>query len=154
MHDKWMKEWFFKPCVHTPYPKRIYIIPNYLSVLKLQNYSLQCSSCAFFTKIEEKLLWIIKCSQLHNSLSYIKLVKTPVSRGLMTFKCSNVENVDFFNIFFIIDFFKYFVHKAVFPLKIMPHPFWHSSPFSRFFCIPFLMLIIWSSIPLNKGRRN
>ena len=31
-----------------------------MSVLKLQNYSLQCSSCAFFREIEEKLFWVIK----------------------------------------------------------------------------------------------
>ena len=43
-----------------PYFKIIYIIHNYLSVLKLQNYSLQCSSCAFFREIEEKLFWVIK----------------------------------------------------------------------------------------------
>ena len=36
----------------------MYIIPSYLSVLKLQNYSSQCSSCAFFRKIEEKLFWV------------------------------------------------------------------------------------------------
>ena len=38
----------------------MYIIPSYLSVLKLQNYSSQCNSCAFFRKIEEKKLWVIK----------------------------------------------------------------------------------------------
>ena len=41
--------------------ERIYIvIPSHLSVLKLQNYSSQCSSCAFFRKIEEKLFWVIE----------------------------------------------------------------------------------------------
>ena len=44
----------------SPYPKRIYIIPSYLSVLKLQNYSSQCNSCAFFRKIEENLSWVIE----------------------------------------------------------------------------------------------
>ena len=44
----------------SPYPKRIYIIPSYLSVLKLQNYSSQCSSWALLRKIEENLFWVIK----------------------------------------------------------------------------------------------
>ena len=132
-----MEEWFFKPCVHTPYPKRIYIIPNYLSVLELKNYSSQCSSCAFFTKIEEKLLWVIKCSQLHNSLSYIKLVKTPVSRGFMTFKCSNVENVDFFNIFFIIDFFKLFCSQSSFPFRNNAPSFLAFLSIFKIFLYPF-----------------
>ena len=35
-------------------------ITSYLSVLKLQNYSSQCSSYAFFRKIEEKLFWVIE----------------------------------------------------------------------------------------------
>ena len=35
-------------------------IPSYLSVLKLQNYSSQCSSCAVFAEINKKLFWIIK----------------------------------------------------------------------------------------------
>ena len=126
MHDKWMKEWFSK--------LRIYylvicqnILHSYLSVLKLQNYSSQCNSCAFFRKIEENLSWVIeaineasatnsimnlshtlfvigdakaRCSILYSSgniqikyswgradplpphLSYIKLAKTSVSRGL------------------------------------------------------------------------
>ena len=43
-----------------PYPKRIYIIPSYLSVLKLENYSSQRSSCEFFRKMEEKLFWVIE----------------------------------------------------------------------------------------------
>ena len=43
-----------------PYPKRIYIVPRYLSVLKLQNYSSQCGSCAVFRKIEEELFWVIE----------------------------------------------------------------------------------------------
>ena len=38
----------------------MYIKPSYLSALKLQNYSSQCSTCAFFRKIEEKLFWIIE----------------------------------------------------------------------------------------------
>ena len=99
-------------------------MPSYLSVLKLQNYSSQCSSCVFFRKIEGKLFWITKvinkasvtnsimnlshtlhviadakalCNILYSSgniqikscwgpadspLSYIKLGKTSVSRGL------------------------------------------------------------------------
>ena len=112
-----------------PYLKRIYIILSYLLVLKLQNYSSQCSSRAFFRKIEEKLFWVIEaineanstnsimnlshtsyviadakalCSILYSSgniqiksclgpvnpsppspiLSYIKLAKTLVARGL------------------------------------------------------------------------
>ena len=31
-----------------------------MSVLKLQNYSSQCSSCAFFKKVEERLFWVIE----------------------------------------------------------------------------------------------
>ena len=42
------------------YQKRIYVTPSYLSVLKLQSYSSQCSSCAFFRKIKEKLFWVIE----------------------------------------------------------------------------------------------
>ena len=42
------------------YSKIIYIIPTHLSVLKLQNYSSECRSCAFFRKIEGKLFWVIK----------------------------------------------------------------------------------------------
>ena len=43
-----------------PYLKRKYIIPSYLSVLKLQNFYSQCSSQAFFRIIEEKLFWIME----------------------------------------------------------------------------------------------
>ena len=38
----------------------MYVIPSYLSVLKLQNYSSECSICAFFREIEEKLFWVIE----------------------------------------------------------------------------------------------
>ena len=41
-----------------PYPKIMNVIPGYLSVLKLQNYSSQCSSCSFFREIEEKYFWV------------------------------------------------------------------------------------------------
>ena len=116
-----------------PYPKRMYVISSYLSVLKLQNYSSRCSSCGFFREIEKKLFWVFEaineasatnsimnlshtlyviadakaiCSILYSSgniqikscweqrtypppavflpLSYIKLAKTSVSRGLKT----------------------------------------------------------------------
>ena len=40
--------------------KNIYIIPSYLSVLKLQNYSSQCSSSAFFRKREEEFFRVIE----------------------------------------------------------------------------------------------
>ena len=40
--------------------KNIYITPSYLSVLKLQNYSSQCSSSAFFRKMEEEFFRIIE----------------------------------------------------------------------------------------------
>ena len=43
-----------------PYSKRRYAIPSYLSVLKLQNNSLQCSKCVFFREIIEKLFWIVE----------------------------------------------------------------------------------------------
>ena len=84
---------------------------SYLSVLKLQNYSSQCSSCAFFTEFEEKLCWVFEarneaivtnsimnfsytlyvitdgkalCSVLYSfeNISHIKLAKISVSRGL------------------------------------------------------------------------
>ena len=42
------------------YPKIIYITPSYLSVLELQSFYSQCSSCVFFRKIKEKLFWAIK----------------------------------------------------------------------------------------------
>ena len=54
-----------------PYPKRIYIIPSYLSVLKLLNYSSQCSSCAFFRKIEEKLFWVIEAINEASATNFI-----------------------------------------------------------------------------------
>ena len=38
----------------------MYVTPSYLSVWKLQNYSSQCSSYAFFREIEEKLFWAIE----------------------------------------------------------------------------------------------
>ena len=38
----------------------MYVIPSYLSDLKLQNYSSECSICAFFKEIEEKLFWVIE----------------------------------------------------------------------------------------------
>ena len=38
----------------------MYVTPSYLSVWKLQNYSSQCSSYAFFREIEEKLFWVIE----------------------------------------------------------------------------------------------
>ena len=38
----------------------INVIPSYLLVFKLQNYSSQCSSCAFFREIEETLFWVIE----------------------------------------------------------------------------------------------
>ena len=53
------------------FPKRIYIIPSYFSVLNLQNYSSQCSRCAFFRKIKEKLFWVIEAineATAHNSI--------------------------------------------------------------------------------------
>ena len=95
-----------------PNSKIVYIIPDYLLVLKLRKYSSQCSSCVFFRKIEENLFWVIEainvivdakaiCSILHNSennqikypcvqrtpttsppFSQIKLAKTSISRGL------------------------------------------------------------------------
>ena len=48
----------------------MYIIPSYLSVLKLQNSSSQCS-CIFFRKIEEKLFWVIEAineASVNNSI--------------------------------------------------------------------------------------
>ena len=40
--------------------KRIYGIPSYLPVSKLQIYFPQCSGCVFFRKMEEKLFSIIE----------------------------------------------------------------------------------------------
>ena len=62
-----MKELFSKPCVHT---LKEYIY-SYLSVLKLQNYSSPCSSCAFFTKIEGKLFWVIEAINKASATSSI-----------------------------------------------------------------------------------
>ena len=107
-----------------PYPKRMRIIPSYLSVLKLQNFTVQQSY--IFQKNGKKLSWVIAainqvwttnsimnlshtlcviadpkalCFILYSSgniqikscwvqclpapsLSFIKLAKAPVSRGL------------------------------------------------------------------------
>ena len=41
-------------------PKNNIIIPSSVLVFKKQNYSSQCSNCAFFRKTEEKLFWVIK----------------------------------------------------------------------------------------------
>ena len=41
-------------------PKNNIIIPNSVSVFKLQNYSSQCSNGAFFRKCEKKLFWVIE----------------------------------------------------------------------------------------------
>ena len=38
----------------------MFAIPTYFSLLKLQNYSSQCSACAFFREIEGKLFWVIE----------------------------------------------------------------------------------------------
>ena len=44
-------------CAH---PKKIYVIPSYLSILKLQNCSSQSSSWAFIGEIEENLFCVIE----------------------------------------------------------------------------------------------
>ena len=49
----------------------MYVIPSYLSVFKLQNYSSQCSGCAFFREIEEKLFWVIEAIKKANATSSI-----------------------------------------------------------------------------------
>ena len=49
----------------------MYAIPSYLSVLKLQNYYSECSSCAFFREIEEKLFWVIEAINKARLTSYI-----------------------------------------------------------------------------------
>ena len=49
----------------------MYVIPSYLSVLKLQNYYSECSSCAFFREIEEKLFWVIEAINKARLTSYI-----------------------------------------------------------------------------------
>ena len=41
------------------YGKRIHIVTSHFSILKLQNDCSQCSSYAFFRKIEEELFWVI-----------------------------------------------------------------------------------------------
>ena len=60
-----------------PYPKIIYILPSYLSVLKLQNYSSQCSTCAFFRKIEENLLWFIEAKNEASATNSIMNLSHP-----------------------------------------------------------------------------
>ena len=37
-----------------------YIIPSFLSVLTLHNYSSRCTSWEFFRKIKENLFWVIE----------------------------------------------------------------------------------------------
>ena len=46
-------------------------MPSYLSVLKLQNCSSQCSSCEFLRKIEEKLFWVIKAINEASATNFI-----------------------------------------------------------------------------------
>ena len=46
-------------------------MPSCLSVLNLQNYSSQCSSCAFFREIEEKLFWVIEAINEGNATNSI-----------------------------------------------------------------------------------
>ena len=38
----------------------MFVIPTYFSVLKLQNYSSQCTAFVFFREIEDKLFWVIE----------------------------------------------------------------------------------------------
>ena len=52
MINEWMND-FLNP---VPYPKKIYITPTYFSVLKLQNYSSECSSCVFLRKNWRKIV--------------------------------------------------------------------------------------------------
>ena len=60
-----------------PYPKIVYITSSYLSVLKLQNYSSQCNSYAFFRKIEEKLFWVIEArSEASGTNSFMNICYT------------------------------------------------------------------------------
>ena len=42
-----------------------------MSVLKLQNYTSQCNSCAFFREIEEKLFWVIEAINEANATNSI-----------------------------------------------------------------------------------
>ena len=56
-HDKWMTEWFPKPCVLT---LKECITFSYLPVLKLKNYSSKCSSHVFFRIKEVKLFSVIE----------------------------------------------------------------------------------------------
>ena len=58
LHNKWMKELFSKLQVHSL--KEHILWQVICQSQKLQNYSLQCRSCAFFRKIEENLFWVIE----------------------------------------------------------------------------------------------
>ena len=49
----------------------MYVIPSYLSFLKLRNYSPQCSNCAFFRGIKEKLFWVIEAINKASATNYL-----------------------------------------------------------------------------------
>ena len=80
-----------------PYAKRIYLITSYFSVLKLQNYSSQCSSCAFFRKIEEKLFCFIevinKASATNSIMSFSNTLFAIVNANLLCFILSSSANI-------------------------------------------------------------
>ena len=50
---------------------------TYLSVLKLQNYSSQCSSCEFLRKIEEKLFRVIEASATNSIINLSHILYVP-----------------------------------------------------------------------------
>ena len=52
-------------------PKNNIIIPSSVSVFKLQNYSSQCSNCAFLRKIKEKLFWVIEAINETSATNFI-----------------------------------------------------------------------------------
>ena len=55
----------------------MYVIPSFLSVIKLQNCSSQCNSRAFFREIEEKLFWVIEAlSEASTTKSIMNLSHT------------------------------------------------------------------------------
>ena len=77
-----------------PYPRRIYIVPSYLSVLKLQNYSSQCNSFAFFKEIEETLFLVLEAineASATNSIMNLshKLYVIADAKALCSILCSS-----------------------------------------------------------------
>ena len=92
MHDKWMKEWFSKLFIHT---------------LKLHNYSSQCSSCAFFREIQEKLSWVIETIKRDNKTRQVQ----PTLLWILVTHCMSLQMQKQFSLFSLVQ--EIFKEKAV-----------------------------------------